>query len=284
MDRGSLSSRAGALRARAMTFGEDHHVGGRDLTEWRTRAGQLLAAGATRLAALLGPHVALVVTLVVAAVLVSALTAASAQLYDQVDEGDGVAGVDRPLLQVVAALRTPFWSELVTAYTHLGGPVGMPVLAALAVLAMTLAWRQWTPLVLMLAATAGSLAMTVVGKAVVGRTRPPTALAVPPFEESASFPSGHSLNAVVVAGVLAYLLVRRQHAAWARATTLAAAVLFSVTMGLSRVYLGHHWLTDVLVAWTLGLAWLLLVVVAHRLFLTARRRGRNAVGGSARPS
>jgi membrane-associated phospholipid phosphatase len=266
-----------------MTFGEEHHVGGRDLTEWRTRVGQLLAAYGTRLATALGPHVALVVTLALSAVLVTALTAASAEIYEQVEDGDGVAGFDRPLLQVIAALRTPDWNGLVTAYTDLGGPVGMPVLATLAILAMTLAWRQWTPLVLMLAATAGSLAMTVAGKAVVGRTRPPRGLAVPPFENSASFPSGHSLNAVVVAGVLAYLLVREQHTAWARATTLAGAVLFAVTMGLSRVYLGHHWLTDVLVAWTLGLAWLLLVVVAHRLFLTARR-GRKPVGGSAAPS
>jgi membrane-associated phospholipid phosphatase len=184
-----------------MTFGEEHHVGGRDLTEWRTRVGQLLAAYGTRLAAVLGPHVALVVTLVVSAALVTTFTAASAEIYEQVEDGDGVASFDRPLLRAVAAVRTPGWNDLVTAYTDLGGPVGMPVLATLAVLAMTLAWRQWTPLVLMLAATAGSLAMTVVGKAVVGRTRPPSALAVPPFEDSASFPSGHSLNAVVVTGV-----------------------------------------------------------------------------------
>ncbi len=253
---------------------DDRLVGRRDLTVWRTRTGHLLVAATSRLAAVVGPHLALVVTLLVAGLLVTGLTAASAEIYDQVsDGGGGAAGLDRPVLDAALRLRSPGIDRAVTAYTDLGGPVGMPLLAVLAVLVMSVAWRQWTPAVLMLAATAGSLTMTVAGKSLVGRTRPPLVDAVPPYESSPSFPSGHSLNAVVVAGVVAYLLVRRQRRAWARAATICAATTFAATMGLSRVFLGYHWLTDVLVAWTLGLAWLTVVVVTHRLFLTVRRRG-----------
>ena len=284
MDRSRLHDAASTLRDRALVFEEEHHVGGRDLTEWRTRLGRLLAAGGHRLAALVGAHAALVVVLVVAGALVTGLTAASAQIYDSVDDGDGVATFDRPLLDLVVALRTDTLNTVVNAYTDLGGQVGLPVLATVAAVAMAVAWRQWTPVVLMAAAAAGSVTMTVVGKALVGRTRPPMSLSVPPLEQSASVPSGHSLNAVVVAGVIAYLLLRRQSSAGARVATVVVATAFAITMGLSRVYLGVHWLTDVLVAWTLGLSWLVLVVVAHRLFLTARRQGRNRVGGSARPT
>jgi membrane-associated phospholipid phosphatase len=51
-----------------------------------------------------------------------------------------------------------------------------------------------------------------------------------------------------------------------------SAGLFAVAMGMSRVYLGAHWLTDVLVAWALGLGWLTVVVTAHRLLLTLRKQ------------
>lgn len=114
--------------------------------------------------------------------------------------------------------------------------------------------------------------MTIAGKQLVGRTRPLLADAVPPYEYSASFPSGHSLNSVVIAGVVVYLVILRLKSRRGRIWTAALAAAFAVTMGLSRVYLGHHWLTDVLAAWALGLAWLVLVITAHRLYLTTRKR------------
>ena len=65
--------------------------------------------------------------------------------------------------------------------------------------------------------------------------------------------------------------MRWQRHRWARVATVLLASLFAATMGLSRVYLGHHWLTDVLVAWALGLGWLTMVITAHRLLLTLRK-------------
>ena len=251
---------------------DDGRIGWRDLTVWRTPVGRALASAARRVERWIGPHGVLAVTLLVGGVLVVGLTAASAEVYEAVVEADGVAGLDQPVLDAAVAGRTPALDAVVTAYTDLGGPVGMPILASIAAIAMAWIWRRWTPIVLMAAAAAGSLLMTVAGKALVDRARPPLAAAVPPYESSPSFPSGHSLNAVVLAGVVAYLLVSHQRTARARVLTAGAAGLFAVTMGLTRVFLGHHWLTDVLVAWTLGLAWLTLVITAHRLYLTVSRR------------
>ena len=159
----------------------------------------------------------------------------------------------------------------------------MPLLALAVMTALALRRRSWTPVILIVIAGTGSLLMTIAGKSLIGRTRPPLTDAVPPYEHSASFPSGHSLNAVVIAGVIAYLIILRLKSPRARIITSLLAGLFAATIGLSRVYLGHHWLTDVLAAWALGAAWLALVITAHRLYLTERtRRMRTPITASPR--
>lgn len=255
---------------------DQRFVGDRDLTAWPTAIGAALARLALARRQRLVPHSVLIVVLVIGLALVAALTTAAGAVYDAVTEADGVAALDRPTLQAAEALRTPLANTLVQAYTTLGGGVGMPVLATLVAAGLALSWRQWTPVLLIGATAAGSLTLTVVGKAVVGRVRPPLIDAVAPYEISASFPSGHTLNSVALAGTVAYLLVRRQHRKRARILTILCATVFAVTMGLSRVYLGHHWLTDVLVAWALGLAWLTVVITAHRLLLTVRTHDGDA--------
>jgi membrane-associated phospholipid phosphatase len=255
---------------------QDRFVGDQDLTRWSTRFGRILAGAVQRISRLLGPHAALIITLIVGAIIAISLTAVFAQVYESVVEADGVAGLDHPVLDTAKTVRSPAVDLLATAYTDVGGTVGMPALALTVMVVLALRRRSWTPVILIVIAGAGSLLMTIAGKQLIGRTRPPLADAVPPYEYSASFPSGHSLNSVVIAGIVAYLIVLRLKSQRARTLTVILAALFAATMGLSRVYLGHHWLTDVLAAWSLGAAWLAMIITAHRLYLTARTH-RSAV-------
>jgi membrane-associated phospholipid phosphatase len=269
------------MRLRGDTPSEER-IGQRDLAEWRSDPGRWLVRLVLRLARWTAARWVLVGTAAVGGVLAVVLTSVSAEVYEAVTENDGVAGLDQPVLDQAVQWRSPGLNEAVTAFTDVGGTVGMPVLATVVVLTMVFRWRSWTPLVLALIAAAGSLAMTVSGKELIGRARPPLHLAVPPYEESPSFPSGHTLNSTVLVGLLVYLLLRRLDSARGRTAVVAAGGAFVGAMGLSRVFLGHHWLTDVMVGWTLGLAWLSVLVTAHRLFLTVRRaHGHKASGGQA---
>ncbi|WP_414640581.1 phosphatase PAP2 family protein [Arthrobacter sp.] len=253
-------------------LGQDTTVGGKDLTRWQSRFGRFLVGAVQRISRILGPHGALVLTLMAGAVIAAVLTAAFADVYESVVQADGVAGLDHPVLAVGKSLRSPGLNMAVTAFTDVGGTIGMPILALTAMGALAYRRRSWTPVILVVTAGLGSLLMTIAGKRLIGRTRPDLSDAVPPYEHSASFPSGHSLNAVVIAGIVAYLIILRLKTTRSRVLTGAAAAVFAAAMGLSRVYLGHHWLTDVLAAWALGAAWLALVVTAHRLYLTVRKK------------
>ena len=254
---------------------EEERIGSRDLTRWHTRLGRRLVDWAvehtTHLTRWSASHLVLLATALVGGVLAVGLTAGAAEVYEAVVQSDGIAGLDQPVLDQAIAWRSPGLDHAVTLYTDVGGPVGMPVLATTVTLLLAFLWRSRTPLVLMVIAAAGSLAMTTTGKSLIGRARPALQFAVPPYEHSPSFPSGHTLNATVLAGVLVYLLLRRIESGWGRVVTVVVGAVFVVSMGLSRVFLGHHWLTDVVAGWALGLAWVTAVVTAHRLYLTVRR-------------
>ena len=271
---------------------EQERIGERDLGEWRTVIGQRLADLVTRLAERLGvalrwsaANLTLVGTALLGFGVALGLDVAAGEVYEAVSEGDGVAAFDRPILEAAVSARTPESAQAVTAFTDLGGTIGMPVIAVLVAGGLALLWRRWTPVILMLIGGAGSLALTVLGKDLVGRARPPLALAVPPYESSPSFPSGHTLNATVVLGIAAYLLILRWRSRPARVATLLGLGLFVLAMGLSRVYLGHHWLTDVVAGWLLGLGWVVTVVTGHRLAITVRRHQRQeSAASAARPA
>jgi membrane-associated phospholipid phosphatase len=104
-------------------------------------------------------------------------------------------------------------------------------------------------------------------KNVVDRPRPPVAdrLVV---ETNWSYPSGHSLGATAVIGVLTVIVLTRVTGRLARIAVAALGVLLVVAIGVSRVYLGVHWPSDVLAGWLIGGLWL---AVCHTLVIRRPR-------------
>ena len=134
---------------------------------------------ALRLAQLVSAHAVLAITAAVGAVLVTGFTVAGAEVYEAVTEDEGVAGLDRPVLDLAIRLRSARLDRALTGFTHLGGPTGMTIIASMITLLMVWRWRSRTPLILMIMAVAGSLLITLVGKAVVSRNRPPWPMLFP---------------------------------------------------------------------------------------------------------
>ena len=189
--------------------------------------------------------------------------AAFAVVLEDVLGGDGVALLDRPVLQLLAAHRTAVLTALARDVTFLGS---LPWVLLVTGLVAGLWWRRGRvqPALLLVTAVLGSGAITAAVKLLVGRERPVLPLAVDAAEQGLSFPSGHSLSALALYGTLAYLLWQVLRS-WQRALAMTSLLLLTVAVGASRAYLGYHWVSDVLGSWTLGLVWLSAVFTTDRL-------------------
>ncbi|MEZ0239233.1 MAG: phosphatase PAP2 family protein [Chloroflexota bacterium] len=124
-----------------------------------------------------------------------------------------------------------------------------------------------------LASWGGALISTVV-KSIVKRPRP-----LPPQVEvvvaplgGSSFPSGHVLTYVGFYGFLTYLVATQVEDETRRHAGVAALCALLALVGPSRIQQGHHWTTDVVASYLLGLAYLLALVEAHDLVMTPRSR------------
>lgn len=124
--------------------------------------------------------------------------------------------------------------------------------------------KRWRLALYLLVAGAGALIMDPVLKSLVGRARPVVAHPVA-HGGGNSFPSGHSLGSIVCYGaVLLVFLPAVRRGGWRRAFVAVIAVLIAL-IGISRVLLGVHYLSDVLGAWALGITWLGLTAFAFEL-------------------
>jgi membrane-associated phospholipid phosphatase len=250
---------------------------GKDVRTWTSRPGRFLARVHRRIVHRSSPGTASTVGLVAGGVVVAVSTAAAITIYDDVTGRFGVQRLDAPALRLGKRLRSPSANTAAGTIARLFGPVGMPLLTLGAGSALALRRRRLEPLGFVTAAGAGSLAMTLLGKQLIHRNRPPHRDAAPPYEHSPSFPSGHTINAASVVTVLAYLLVLRQRRRSGEVVVAAGAGATIVAVGASRVLLGAHWFTDVVMGWTTGLGWATSVITVHRLHLTATRRTKEAV-------
>ncbi|GGF15977.1 phosphatase PAP2 family protein [Subtercola lobariae] len=247
------------------------YVGHRDVTEWRSAPGRRLRKRQQQLAERFGARRTLVVTLIAGGTVATLMTFLAALTYDAVTDRDGIASLDKPALRRAKRLRSPALDTAAAGIAYVFGPIGMPAMTIASAAALSARHKQISPAVLLTAAGAGSLIMTVRGKGIVHRNRPRRRDAVPPYETSPSFPSGHTLNATTIAGTLAYLIALSQKRQLPQAAVIGGAGVVVTGVGLSRVLLGAHWLTDVMFGWLSGTGWLALVVTSHRLYLSSKK-------------
>lgn len=184
------------------------------------------------------------------------------ELADEVMEGE-TAGFDERLLlsmrtpgEVENPVGPPWIEEIGRDITALGGNAFLTLLTAAAFGFLLLDGKKRIAMVLLFA-TLGALAVSTVLKSTIDRDRPQL---VPHHSAvyTQSFPSGHSMLSASTYLTMGALLARVQRRRRIKIYLLSIAVILTVMVGISRVYLGVHWPTDVMAGWTAGAAWAML--------------------------
>jgi undecaprenyl-diphosphatase len=206
-------------------------------------------------------------------VLLAVLTAATATWGFLVIAGRVTGGppgnLDARLLRGLRAPENPaepvgpLWlQEAARDVTALGGYTVLALLIA-AVLGHMLIGRHYRAAILVFVAVAGGGVLSFLLKDLYDRPRPDL---VPHLTRvsTSSFPSGHAMLSAVVYLTLGALLARLVPGWWAKVYFVVVAVLLTLSVGASRVYLGVHYPTDVAAGWAAGVAWAVLCWLAAR--------------------
>lgn len=187
--------------------------------------------------------------------------------------GDPLTVIDVRVAQWFHARATPLLTQSMLVITHLHGSTAISIFMALAML--YLAWkRDWYWLICLGVTVPSGMQLNVLMKHAFHRARPS-------FDHpllvlsSYSFPSGHVAGTTLFYGVLAAMLIAKMAAWRARVTIVLVAMALILLVALSRVYLGVHYLSDVLGGFAEALAWLTICLLGIHTYWQHRAASQN---------
>jgi undecaprenyl-diphosphatase len=180
-------------------------------------------------------------------------------------------GVDEGVLNGFQQLRRPWLDRAMLDVSALGGVTVLTLVVIFATGLLIALKRRRTAGFVLMAALGGALLVWSL-KNLIGRTRPHVANPLV-VEAGKSFPSGHSTLSAVIYLTLAMIAAAVIPSRRVRAYLIGTSLLLAGLVGVSRMYLGVHYFTDVVAGWSTGLAWALLCRwIEYHLVLRAERR------------
>lgn len=171
---------------------------------------------------------------------------------------------DRNLELAVHTLNNPVFTLIFHFFTAIGGFVGTPIMAVL--VGLLLIWRKYHQYIIPLAlAVGGGILLDELLKQIFRRTRPDLWTGIPKLT-TFSFPSGHATASTCFFGFMLWLGLKFIDAKAWKYLWAGLMVIATVMVGISRIYLGEHYPTDVLGGFLAGSWWLVVLYLAIGFF------------------
>lgn len=163
------------------------------------------------------------------------------------------ASFDTTIRYAMRQIQSPMWNTLFLTVTKLGSTIYLTIIGSVAgVVFIGLRWFR--PLLLLIVAMAGQAVLDRGFKYLIARPRPPSLINYQPVE-SLSFPSGHAIAALSLYFVIAWSISTRVENPSIKAAIWIGTVVLVFLIGMSRVYIGVHYPTDVLAGFLAALVW-----------------------------
>lgn len=172
-------------------------------------------------------------------------------------------GLDSRLFGLVLFVRDPFLNRIMLFVTDLAGLPALGFIVALTVFLMVR--RAWMRAAIFVVGVSTALGLHSILKWIFDRPRPNFSQALISVSSS-SFPSGHAVTAVVLYGFFAYVLIGIVRSWRTKITIFLATIFIIFFIGLSRIYLGVHWPSDIWGGYLLGAWWLVVMITAVYLY------------------
>ncbi|OHB56515.1 MAG: hypothetical protein A2Y07_09340 [Planctomycetes bacterium GWF2_50_10] len=192
------------------------------------------------------------------------------EMADEVKEGqtqridEAIILLFRSAADTKDPIGPPWLEESMRDLTALGG-VAVLTIATAAVAGFLILRRFWRLLLILIISSGGALALAVVLKSIFARPRPDLVEHLS-YVHSSSFPSGHSMLSAAIYLTLAALLGRLVTQPRHKIYIMTVALFVTFAVGLSRIYMGVHYPSDVLAGWSAGAAWASICWLAARFF------------------
>nr|WP_294898445.1 phosphatase PAP2 family protein [uncultured Pedobacter sp.] len=174
----------------------------------------------------------------------------------------------------IVSFRTPINTEIMKSMTFIGNLIGyaliIPILTIFFIIRKT--WRLSLEITLVLLLSSG---LNIVLKNIIERQRPPE-IGRLVFAQFYSFPSGHAMSAMVFYGFIIYLSIILVKKNWLKYGITLVCVFMTLLIGVSRIYLGVHYPSDILAGYIGGLAWLMLCILILNLITLSKIKLKEA--------
>lgn len=175
---------------------------------------------------------------------------------------------DNFIIQEVIAFRTPFNTEFMKSMTFIGNSIGyfliVPILTIFFIIRKN--WRLSLQIAIVLLLSSG---LNNVLKNFFARERPPEIDRLV-FADFYSFPSGHAMSAITFYGFIIYLSFILIKKTWLKYSIICLCVAMIILIGVSRVYLGVHYPSDILAGYFAGLGWLMFCILVLNIITLSK--------------